>query len=92
MADPHTRVYRKGVLEAEGFPDVDASRIAVPTLITGYYGMNAPYPDSAALRRHRVAGAHRDDVRDCSTSCSGERTGSERRPDEFRRFGLTVHD
>jgi hypothetical protein len=64
MADPHTRVYRKGVLEAEGFPDVDASRIAVPTLITGYYGMNAPYPDSAALRRHRVARAHRDDVRD----------------------------
>jgi len=44
MADPHTRVYRKGVLEAEGFPDVDASRIAVPTLIAGYYGMNAPYP------------------------------------------------
>jgi hypothetical protein len=52
-----TRLYRDGRLELEGFPVADisdhlftkkvtgwAAIIAVPTLITGYFGMNVPYP------------------------------------------------
>ena len=51
MGTALTRVYRKGALEAEGFPVADVSDylaaiIAVPALVTGYYGMNVPYPGS----------------------------------------------
>ena len=31
-----------------------AAIIAVPTLITGYFGMNVPYPGSARSRLHRL--------------------------------------
>ena len=56
-----------------------AAIIAVPTLVTGWYGMNVPYPGSGETwgvvtvhgRRRRLLGA-------ASTSCSAASSGSDR--------------
>jgi magnesium transporter len=54
-----------------------AAIIAVPTLITGYFGMNVPYPVSARWPASPSRWASSSSPGWCSTSPSSARTGSE---------------
>ena len=51
-----------------------AAIIAVPTLVTGFYGMNVPYPASATSRACTLGRGH-GRRSSCCGSCSGSGTG-----------------
>ncbi len=54
-----------------------AAIIAVPTLITGFYGMNVPYPGFAEHWGVAVSSALMVVIRRCCSWCSASTTGSE---------------
>ena len=57
-----------------------AAIIAVPTLITGYFGMNVPYPGFSDKAGFTASLAARSWLPWCSTSSSSARTGCRLRP------------